>query len=345
VEAYQELEQRWAEFNSLNPAGMVACASGTAALHLAFEAFQLPSYSEVICPDFTMVACPRAIVLAGLTPVFVDCGDDLNLDLALIKPDFPGNPAKAILAVHIYGRQCDVEGIHGLGKTHGRLVIEDLAEAHGIRPHDLSHAACWSFYKNKIVAGEEGGAVWFKEPSLAKLARLLRSQGFTEAHDFSHVPRGHNYRLSNLHAAYILGQGHLGETNHGSLKRVEQNLYLRRLMESWHDSYCLPEWRMPPRVVPWVYDLRISGLTDRLRDHLIQSLKGEGIAARHAFKPMTWQKEFSGCRLIKGEDHKAGRLAREIVYLPISPGNITEATVKRAYRLIRRLLRVGGELW
>lgn len=85
MEAYQRLEKEWAEFNGLDSAGMVACSSGTAALHLALEAFRLPPGSEVLVPDYTMVACPRAVAMAGLTPVFVDCDKRLLMDLQLLE--------------------------------------------------------------------------------------------------------------------------------------------------------------------------------------------------------------------------------------------------------------------
>ena len=58
LEPYEQLELKFAKWNRLDPEGMVACSSGTAALHLALEAMQLPQGSQVIVPDLTMVACP-----------------------------------------------------------------------------------------------------------------------------------------------------------------------------------------------------------------------------------------------------------------------------------------------
>lgn len=84
MEPYQLLEREFAEWNDLDPAGMVACSSGTAALHLALEAFRLPQGSKVIVPDYTMVAVPRAVTMAGLKPVFADCDERLNMDLKLL---------------------------------------------------------------------------------------------------------------------------------------------------------------------------------------------------------------------------------------------------------------------
>src|SRR5262245_33412737 len=85
MEAYEQLEVELANWAGGTPAQYVVCSSGTAALHLALEAFRLPPNTEVIVPDFAMIACARAVTLAGLKPIFVDCGPDLNLDPDLVR--------------------------------------------------------------------------------------------------------------------------------------------------------------------------------------------------------------------------------------------------------------------
>lgn len=323
MEAYQRLERdfaRWARVQHV-----VGCSSGTAALHLALEALCLPGGSRVICPDFTMVACARAISLAGLTPVFVDCGDDLLLNPTLAEKAARDYDCRALLAVHIYGRCCDMAALHPLATKTDLLVIEDLAEAHGVAPHPNTDAAAWSFYRNKIVAGEEGGAVALRSPHVATLARQLRSLGFTDRHDFLHVPRGHNYRLSNAHASLILD----------SLANVAENLRRRRQIEQWYDAACPAEWRMPVRAVPWVYDVRIRGLTRQHQDEIVERLNAEGIAARRSFLPMSLQEEYQHERVVgRGV---ARRLAAEVFYLPIA-GGTTPADVGRTFAVLREML-------
>src|SRR5262245_38100583 len=243
---HERLEMEWARWNNLEDT-VVACSSGTAALHLALETLRLPPGSGVIVPDYTMIACARAVVLAGLTPLFVDVKPDLTIDPVSIMEAVDCNQwVRAVMPVHLYGRRCDMKEIHAVAQQYKLHVIEDLAEAHGVRPHPLSYAACWSFYKNKIVHGDEGGAVWFGGEGTI-LARSLRCLGFTDAHDFSHIPRGHNYRLSDTHAHLILD----------CIPRANNDLQFRRRVESWYNTYCPAECRMPPRDVVWVYDLRI----------------------------------------------------------------------------------------
>jgi len=315
---YERLEQEFGAWAGVS--NVVACSSGGAALHLAIEALQLPRGSRVIVPEFTMIACARAVILASLEPVFVDCSDDLLLNVDLLK-DHPPKKVKAIMPVHVYGRQCNMDRIHDLAEKYGWAVIEDLAEAHGIDPDLRSNAACWSFYRNKIIAGEEGGAVAFKEQKHADLARKLRCYGQTIANDCSYVPRGWNYRMTDALAKPILE----------SLKNADVNLRLRKQVATWYDELIPAEWKMPSRDVDWVYDLRIPGLTIERQDRIIAQLKQSGVEARHGFKPLSHQREY------RGKNHRtlnAAKLSREVLYLPINSEMTQDEVCRNAGALL-----------
>lgn len=312
---------------------VVACSSGTAALHLAFESLQIQGSNRILLPDYCMIACPRSVVLAGLTPAFVDVNDRLLLDtdsLGWASSD----PYSGMLVVHNYGRREDMDWIHSVTTSH-HAVIEDMAELHGVAPDERTDAACWSFYSNKLIGGEEGGAVAFKEVECADRARRLRNLGFTEEHDFFHDPRGHNYRLANLLAVPILD----------SLKKYPENLLLRRAAERWYDNACPDEWRMPPRDAPWVYDLRVPGLSWEIQKRVVRALNGKGIAARCGFRPMTCQEEYQRGERFAGDPMKWGispnalRLSKEVFYLPLTPGSVTPESARLAFETIKDVVR------
>lgn len=324
---FELLEAEIADWMGYRPEQVVCCSSGTAAVHLALEALQLPPGSEVITGDFNMVAVPRAIVLAGLTPMFVDCDERLLMDVRMTREASYATPRlHTVVATHIYGRQVDMEYLHNYLRSENTFVVEDMAELHGVRPHGGTDAACWSFYRNKVVHGEEGGAVAFKNPDHATLARQLRCLGFTSAHDFDHVPRGHNYRMSNLHAEPI----------RSNLQEVEANLEQRREVEEWYDAACLPEWRMPPRDSVWVYDVRVPGLTRQRQRCVVARLVEAGIMARMSFLPMSAQREFKGCRTTSTAE--AYSASEDVFYLPCDPGTVTEASCRRAFEVVREAL-------
>jgi dTDP-4-amino-4,6-dideoxygalactose transaminase len=305
---------------------VVACSSGTAALHLALECLRLPAGSRVICPDYTMIACARAITLAGLTPVYVDVlDDDLTIDPEQVE-DAAREGASAVLAVALYGRRCRMEAIAEVAAKYGLAVVEDLAEAHGVRPHAAAAAACWSYYRNKIVAGEEGGAVAFRDPVHAALARSLRCLGFTAEHDYRHVPRGHNYRLAPSLACLVID----------SLRESRANIAARRRIEAAYDAACPPEWRQPPRDAVWVYDVRIPGLTRERMARIVGRLQDAGTAARHGFAPMTCQEEYRGCG--RGDNPRSLLASQEVLYLPCSPGLTGEMAAGKMF-LLEHLVR------
>lgn len=313
MEAYEQLEGVWAEFNGLDPAGMVACSSGTAALHLAVEGLGLANRMLTVgVPDYTMVACARAVRLANAHVEFLDCGPDL-----LVSPaSLVGRNGRyaAVMPLHVYGRRCNLDALQATLRSQqfilpgGQVphVIEDLAEAHLVRPHPDTSAACWSFYKNKLVAGEEGGAVWFKDPAHAAQARKLRCLGFTDAHDYTHVPRGHNYRLANCLASLVLS----------SLEGVQESARRRNESIANYDEVCPADWRSGPRQSPWVYDLRVPGMTRGQQDRAVTLLRRAGVPARRGFKPLRRQEEFDNGRNTPLEITESDRAAREVIYLP-----------------------------
>jgi perosamine synthetase len=318
---HQLLEQRFGDWVGVD--NVVACASGSAALHLALEALTLPLGSEVLVPEFTMVACARAVTLAGLRPVFVDCGEDLLIDPNKVEDKITGQTT-AIMPVHIYGRQCDMAAIADIATINALCVIEDCAEAHGIK-HGLADVSCWSFYKNKIIAGEEGGAVSFVGDRFADLARQLRCQGFTADHTFKHIPRGMNYRLSDCHAKLILE----------SLEQAESNLAKRKQVADWYDRHLSPVLKMPKRDVNWVYDIRIHGLTGDRIHRVVKGLNTYGITARCGFKPMSSQPEYYDPNYYKT---KAYTMSKEVLYLPINP-RMDEPQVKRIVDTLEEVIR------
>jgi dTDP-4-amino-4,6-dideoxygalactose transaminase len=335
MQPYEQLEEEFAQWAGCPH--MVVCNSGTSALHLALETLGVPAGSEVLVPDFTMIACARAVTLAGLKPVFVDCDDYGLMDYKLVDRAIYGsteeecrsNNVVGIMAVHVYGRRCNMDSIAYSARHANCFVVEDLAEAHGVEPHKDTSAACWSFYKNKVVAGEEGGAVAFHHRFLANKARSLRTLGFTEDHDFTHIPRGHNYRLANSLAKLILN----------SLRSYRENMVVRNAIKDTYDKLCPKEWLLPHRHVPWVYDLRIPGLTKEQQDKIVLKLQVAGIPARHAFKPLSSQEEYRDCRLVTGKVHKAEILSRETIYLPIEPMVMHQSTVEHYMKSLLEVVR------
>lgn len=94
---------------------------------------------EVLCPAYTCVVVPNAIVLSGNVPVFVDSTkDSFNMDLRLLEEAIT-NKTRAIVVTHIFGYAMDVLAVQEIAqraeKKHGHkiYVIQDAAHSYGAK--------------------------------------------------------------------------------------------------------------------------------------------------------------------------------------------------------------------
>lgn len=201
MDFYKQLEKEYAKFTGSKYS--VSCNSGTSALHLALKAVGIGEGDEVIVPEFTMIACAYAVSYCGATPVFVDCGDDLNIDTELIESKITKR-TKAIMPVHIYGKLCDMKAILKIAKKYKLAVIEDACEAQGAVYKSKADITCYSFYKNKIIHAEEGGIATTDSKFLAERMNFLKNMAFTEEHNYIHPEIGFNYRMPDAEAKLAL---------------------------------------------------------------------------------------------------------------------------------------------
>ena len=200
----------------------VATSSATASLHLALLALGIGPGDEVLVPSYTFVASANAIAYVGATPVFVDIGGplDLNMDPIDLAAKITTR-TRAIVVVHLAGYLADMNAIMDSADRHDLSVVEDAAHAVGAvyqtpGPH-LGRAAgtigtlgCFSFFANKNLVTGEGGMVTTDDADLARRVRLGRSHGMTKtswdkatgrATDYDIVEIGYNYRPTELTAA------------------------------------------------------------------------------------------------------------------------------------------------
>ena len=176
--------------------------SGTSALHLALLAAGIKPGDEVITASFTFVATAAAIRYAGATPVFVDVDPrSLTIDASNIEAAITPR-TKAIVPVHLYGQCVDMRPLLEIARSHGLIVIEDAAQAHGAkydnrRAGSLGDLACFSFYPGKnLGAYGEGGAITTNDAGYDEALRVLRDHGQTAK--YHHEVIGYNYRLEGI---------------------------------------------------------------------------------------------------------------------------------------------------
>jgi perosamine synthetase len=260
---YKQLEKEYAKF--IGKKYCVAVNSGTSALHLGLLALGIGKDDEVIVPDFTMVACGFAVSYCGAKVVTVDCDDTLNIDVTKIEEKIT-NKTKAIMAVHIYGRLCDMKEINRIAKKYNLFVIEDACEVQGAKVGNAD-VTCFSFYKNKIIHAEEGGAICTDDKRLYDKMQYLKNMAFSEDHDYFHTAIGYNYRIPETMARYTLQ----------SLKKYPRNALNRRKVERLYDKHC-KHLSLGKRDAVWVYDFLCKNPSEVVKNNP---------KARHFFKPLS----------------------------------------------------------
>jgi dTDP-4-amino-4,6-dideoxygalactose transaminase len=195
----KELEKEVAEIHDARFA--IGVANGTDALFLTMKALGIGEGDEVITTPFTFVSTASTIAHNGARPVFVDIGQDLNIDASQIEQCITTR-SKAIVPVHLFGKQADMDTIMGIARRHNLLVIEDSCQAFGTPL--VGDAACISFYPTKIVgACGDGGIILTNNSRIDKALRILRNNGSSLDEKYLHIELGFNSRLDEIQAAIL----------------------------------------------------------------------------------------------------------------------------------------------
>lgn len=178
----------------------VAVSSGTTALHTALLCLGVGPGDEVLVPALSVVMSVAPILHAGARPVFVDCdrhGRGLDLDDLAAKVTAA---TKAILPVHLWGRQGDPAQVARVAAAHGLAVIEDACQAQGSSTSGRAagtngDVGCFSLKDGKIVWCGEGGYLLTDRDDIAGRARALRAHHLPP-HGGQPETVGYNYRLA-----------------------------------------------------------------------------------------------------------------------------------------------------
>lgn len=185
----------------------VGVANGLDALFLILKAMDIGEGDEVIVPSNTFIATALAVSYTGATPVFVEPElKSYNMDPARLEAAIT-DQTKAVIAVHLQGRPADMDRILQITGKYGLKVMEDAAQAHGVRYKGkrvgtFGDAAGFSFYPGKnLGALGDGGAVVTNNRELADKVRAIGNYGSNQK--YSHIYKGVNSRLDELQAAFL----------------------------------------------------------------------------------------------------------------------------------------------
>ena len=205
----ERFEKNYADF--IGTKYCIGVANGLDALIWILRAYielgRLKKGDEIIVPANTYIATILAITENGLTPVFVEPKfESLEIDDDLIEEKITSK-TKAIMIVHLYGRNAYTQKIGELCKKYNLYLFEDNAQAHGCccgvkKTGSLGDAAGHSFYPGKnLGALGDAGAVTTDDAEVAETVRALANYGSKKKYVFEYT--GRNSRLDEIQAAVL----------------------------------------------------------------------------------------------------------------------------------------------
>ena len=320
----REFEQRFSHY--IGTQHGVAVCNGTAALEAALYGIGVRKGDEVIMPSLTIISCAVAALRLGARPVLVDIDPDTwNMDPTQLESKITPR-TRAIMPVHVYGLPVDMDQVFECASDHNLTIVEDAAEAHGaeyfsrvkgnrwLKCGNMSDAACFSFYANKIVTTGEGGMVVTNEPSIASRAASYRNLCFDAERRFYHTELCYNFRMTNLQAAVGVAQ----------LERIDEVIALRKSFAAYYKKRLakVPGVRFQEEVpgarpVYWMYAIELDEASGLNAEAMMKGLKDAEIGSRPFFLGLHAQPVLKKRGLFKDEQFPhTDRAHRQGLYLP-----------------------------
>ena len=335
----------------------VACANGTAALHLAMLALDVKPGEAVIVPSITFLATANCARYVGADVIFADVDPDSGLmtpeTLADAMGRLDGRRLRAVLPVHLRGDAVDLPALSELAASAGAVLVEDAPHAVGTTMRygnvaetvgDVRHAAMatFSFHPVKTIATGEGGMVTTNDPTLAERLRRLRSHGMVrpEGSDpwWYEMPEpGFNYRLPDILCALGISQ----------LRKLPVFAQRRRALAAAYSEALAPlaprvrqaaqpKWSDPVlHLMTVLIDFEAAG---RSRREVVEALKARGVGTQVHYIPVHRQPYY---RDLYGDLDQPGAEAwyARCLSLPLYPG-MADDDVAKVVGALRDVLRL-----
>jgi dTDP-4-amino-4,6-dideoxygalactose transaminase len=180
----EHFEQSFAE--KMRQKHAITFPYGRTGLLVLLEALGLQN-REIICPAYTCVVVPHAIVKSGNTPVFVDCQErDFNMDLDRVSEAITEKTG-AIIPTSIFGYPVDLDRLDKIRKRYKHVkIIQDCAHSFDAewkgRPVQCEgDAAIFGLNISKLITSIFGGIVTTNDDTLARNVRTIRSKRIKSA--------------------------------------------------------------------------------------------------------------------------------------------------------------------
>ncbi len=327
----EEIEEKIANYIGVKHA--VAVGNGSDALVLALQSMGIGKGDRVITTPYTFFSTASAITRLGGIPIFVDVGEDFNIDVGLVEKKIKLDKyIKAVIPVHLFGKSADMEYLKSVCDKYGVKILEDAAQSIGsetfvggkiLKSGSIGDAGILSFFPTKnLGAYGDAGMVLTNSDEIADRVRILRVHGSHQK--YVHEEIGYNSRMDEIQAAILnVKFSHLDMWID---KRINA---ASKYLELLGDVVICPKVPKDKSHVFHQYVVR----TDK-RDELREYLTNEGIGTAIYYPiPLHLQKCFSYLNYKQGDFPVAEKLSKESLAIPIFP----EITIKEQEYVAKKI--------
>lgn len=307
----------------------IGVGSGLDALVLSLRSFNIEKNSEVIVPSNCHISTINAVILAGLKPILVE--PDIftyNIDPSKIEAKI-SSKTKALIAVHLYGKACNIGRIFEITQKYNLQLIEDCAHSHGAKYKNkitgtFGKIGAFSFAPSlNLGALGDAGAVVTDDDQLSTKIKKLRNCGTLDKINYDVV--GLNSRLDEMQASFLLAK----------LKRLDEITEHKRKLANLYSTFLKDDFIKPVNDDDYFDVFHIYNVRHERRDKLKEYLFKNEIKTEIHY-PIPPHKQKSMQRIISEKEFPISEeIHNTTLSLPISFGH-TESDIFKVIEVMNK---------
>ena len=262
-----------------------------------FETGKLKKGDEVIVPAVSWSTTYFPLHQYGLKMVFVDVGDDWNMDPELVKKEITSK-TRVIFAVNLLGNPSKLDELKAISQAYGLYLLEDNCESLGALVNSNNRytgtfglMGSFSFFFSHHIQTMEGGMILTDDDKLEQYCRAMRDHGWTRdledknliqfktgnpfEDSFKFVVPG--YCLRPLEMSGAIGQEQLKKMNGFIMGRIQNAMVFQRTIGQ------LPfvDIQRENNTSSWFgFGIVLKGIMEGRRDDLVNHLIASGVECR-----------------------------------------------------------------
>lgn len=322
-------EAEFAGHIGARPEQVLFINSCTAGLFLAVELLELGPGDDVVLPSVNFVAAANAVAAAGARPVFCD-SDVRTLNPTAAHVEQALTPStKAVIVLHYGGYPGDIAALARLCRQRGIALVEDAAcsvasQVDGVACGTFGDLATWSFDSMKVLVTGDGGALYARDPELARRARELAYHGLEHASAFEASKVSDRWWEPNVRdfGRRVIGNDTTAAIGRVQLRKLPGFVARRRAIAALYDRLLADTAgvRVPPPLPPGhssSYYFYWVQLDAGIRDQVAKDLLERGIFTTFRYPALHRIPAYASAQLsLPGAEEATERT----LLLPLHPG-------------------------